>query len=340
MPANNLQKAAILALLLVVSVIGGWEIYLRSRGVAIYYDNGKELWADQRSKVYEPADKATVFIGSSRIKFDLDIDTWQTITGKQAVQLAIEGSSPVPILKDLASDTSFRGRLVVDVMEPLFFSNDHFALEKPTEYLAWYKKRTPAQKASFVLNHVLESWFVFLDKDKYSLTAGLDALGIPNRPGVYQFPAFPDDFNNCLFNRQSKMTPRFVADTALQRRVQNVWVFVMETGRKAPPPKEDPVPPMLAAVKNAVDRIRSRGGDVVFVRPPSTGAMGAMEQHVFNRQKFWDPLVAATGSKGIFFTDYPATSHFICPEWSHLTPQDAISYTKALINELPPSFTH
>jgi len=340
MPANNLQKAAILALLLVVSVIGGWEVYLRSKGVTISYDNGKELWADKRAMAYEPADKTTLFIGSSRIKFDLDIDTWQQATGRHAVQLAIEGSSPVPVLTDLGNDPNFRGRLVVDVTEPIFFSNDHMSLKEPTTYLAWYKKRTPAQKASFVFNHALESWFVFLDQDKYSLTAGLDRLNIPNRPGVFVFPTFPDDFNCTEFSRRSRMTPRFLADTSLQHRVENIWLFVMDMGKKASPPKEDPVPPMLAVVKEAVDKIRSRGGEVVFVRTPSSGVMGGVEQQVFTRQKFWDPLLAATNSKGIFFTDYPETSHFTCPEWSHLSPQDAILYTKALITELPPSFTH
>ncbi len=33
MPPNNLSKAAILALLLIVIVIGGWEIHLRSQGL-------------------------------------------------------------------------------------------------------------------------------------------------------------------------------------------------------------------------------------------------------------------------------------------------------------------
>lgn len=340
MPANNLQKAATLALLLTVSVIGGWEIYLRSRGVTISYDNGKELWADKRAMVYEPADKATVFIGSSRIKFDLDIDTWQQTTGRHAIQLAIEGSSPVPVLTDLGNDPNFRGRLVVDVVEPIFFSSDPFNLQRPTTDIAWYKKRTPAQRASFALNHIFESWFVFLDQDKYSLNAGLGRLNVPNRPGVYEFPAFPDDFNCSDFSRQSKMTQKFVTDTGLQHRVQNVWLFVMDLGKKAPPPKENPVPPILAVVKDAVSKIRSRGGDVVFLRPPSSGTMGAVEQHVFTRDKFWDPLLAATNSKGIYFTDYPATSHFTCPEWSHLTPQDAVKYTQALITELPPTFTH
>ena len=76
MPEKSLWRAAILMLVLVVLVIGGWELYLRSSGVTISYDNGKELWADKRAMVYEPADKATVFLGSSRIKYDLDIPTW------------------------------------------------------------------------------------------------------------------------------------------------------------------------------------------------------------------------------------------------------------------------
>ena len=135
------------------------------------------------------------------------------------------------------------------------------------------------------------------------------------------------------------MTPRFVADTNLQRRVQNVWLFFMDLGKKAPPPKQNPVPLILAVVKKAVDNIRARGGEVVFIRTPSSGVMLGVEQHVFPRERCWDPILAATHCQGIFYADYPATSHFACPEWSHLTPQDAVVYTKALITELPASFT-
>src|SRR5882672_1892755 len=131
MPANNLSKAAMLALLLIVVVIGGWEVYLRSKGVTISYDNGKELWADKRAMVYEPSDKTTVFIGSSRIKYDLDIDTWQKETGRHAVQLALEGSTPVPVLTDLGNDPRFHGRVVVDVTEVTFYSTDGSSLARP-----------------------------------------------------------------------------------------------------------------------------------------------------------------------------------------------------------------
>jgi len=340
MPASNLSKAAVFTLLLVILVIGSWEVFLRSRGVPVSYDNGKELWADKRAMVYEPSGKTTVFIGSSRIKFDLDVDTWQKETGRHAVQLAIEGSSPMPVLTDLGNDPNFHGKLVVDVTEGLFYSSDPYNLQKPETNIAWYRKRTPAEKASFVLDHFLESRLVFLDRDKLSLNAGLDRFNIPDRPGVYAFPAFPMDFNCSDFSRQSKMTPRFVEDTSLQRQVQKVWLFVMDLGKKAPPPKQDPVLPVVTAAKTAVDKIRARGGEVVFIRTPSSGVMLGVEQHVFPRNRFWSPLLAATHCQGLHFADNPATAGFICPEWSHLTPQDAVKYTQALIAELPPSFTH
>jgi hypothetical protein len=339
MPASKLSKAALLAFVLVVISIGAWEICLRSKGVPVSYDNGKELWADKRAMVYEPANKTTVFVGSSRIKYDLDIDTWQKLTGRHAVQLAVEGSSPVLMITDLGNDPDFHGKLVVDVTEILFYSTDPLNSEKPRKNIAWYKKQTPAEKAGFVLDHAIESGLVFLDRDFLSLNAELEQLNIPNRPGVFVFPSFPLDFNRTAFSRQSQMTGRFLTDTSLQHRVQNIWLFLAQMSKNAPPPKTDPIPPIIATVKDAVDKIRSRGGEVVFTRTPSSGPMLMGETHAFPREKGWEPLLAATQCSGIHFADNPATAHLICPEWSHLSPRDAAFYTKTLIGQLPRSFT-
>lgn len=324
---------------LVLIVIGGWELHLRHRGVGITYDNGKELWADKRAMVYEPSDKATVFLGSSRIKYDLDIDTWQRTTGRHAIQLASEGSSPLPTLENLGNDTLFKGKVVVDITEILFFSPEGGGSGKTqVEYVEYYKKRTPAQKASFVLDHAMESQFVFLNEDFLSLNSGLDNLSIPDRPGMFTPPVFPMDFSETNFDRQNKMTDRFVADTNLQVRVQHIWLYIMGAMQHMPPPKENPVPGILARTKAAVDKIRSRGGDVVFIRTPSSGVMWEAEQHAVPRAKVWDALLAYTKCQGYFFTDYPAIDHFICPEWSHLKPTDAVIYTKTLIGLLPKGF--
>ena len=326
--------------ILVALVIGGWELYLRQKGVPIAYDDGKELWSDQRAMVYEPPSRTTVFIGSSRIKFDLDLDTWQKLTGRHAVQLAIEGSSPVPILEDLAADPGFAGKLVIDVTEPIFFSGSEYNAARPRENINYYHKQTPAQRASFILNHALESKLIFLDKEFLSLNTGLDQLHIPNRPGVSSLPMFPLDFRRANFSRQNKMDDRFLADTALRHRVQTIWLYTAKAAVKGGGVRKDPTPGIMHTVVQAVDRIRARGGEVIFLRLPCSGPMEKGENSRFPRAKFWDPLLAATHCAGFHYTDHPETSHFICPEWSHLSPADAVIYTRALIEELPASFVH
>ena len=137
MENKSLLKSALLMLVIVIAVLAFWEISLRSKGITLTYDDGPPLWANSRSTVYEPIDESVVFIGSSRIKYDLDIPTWEGITGNHAVQLAIEGSCPRPALEDLANDKNFKGRLVIDVTEGLFFSNAPPNLETPIENIKY-----------------------------------------------------------------------------------------------------------------------------------------------------------------------------------------------------------
>src|SRR3954452_5363643 len=126
MQKKNLLKAGVFALVLVALFIIIWEGYWRSKGFVATYNDDKALWANKRSDAFLPKDKATVFIGSSRIKFDLDVPTWESMTGEKAVQLSLVGTSPRLLLQDLANDKNFRGKLVVDVTEIIFFSEHPF----------------------------------------------------------------------------------------------------------------------------------------------------------------------------------------------------------------------
>ncbi len=333
MESNHFPKVALLTLFLVAAFIAGWEFFLRSKGIQIAYDDGKELWSNKRAKVYQPSNEATVFIGSSRIKYDLDIATWRKLTGEDAVQLAMEGTSPLPVLDDLAADEKFKGKLVIDVTEGLFFSDVGGGPNDVFGSINYSKKVTPAEKASFVINHGLESGFVFLDRDNFSLNAFLDKLQVKNRPGVFAMPIFPMEFGRVTFDRQNKMTDAFVRDTVLQGRVTAIWK--MFAGMPGPPPADGAkLDSFMTVVKARVDKIRSRGGQVLFVRTPSSGPFWMGEQHGFPREKYWNRLLTFTGTPGIHFTDYPAIAHFVCPEWSHLTPKDAISFTTQFVSLL------
>lgn len=337
MQKNPLSKAAILMVVLVIAAIASWELYLRNQGADIAYDDEGPLWSNKRAMVYEPASSSTVFIGSSRIKFDLDIDTWERITGDHAIMLALEGSSPLPILHDLAKDEKFKGKLVIDITEPLCFLPVPYFVVRPQKYISYFHDITPAQKVSFPLNTFLESRLVFLDKMNFSLTAELEKLGFQDRPGVYQNPKFPMDFSRVQFSRQSKMTERFVADTNLQNQVKAVWASLSRPP-KGPRPTEEQINAGIQAttqsIKADVDRLRARGVQIIFVRTPSTGPLRMGEEMGFPRDKYWNRLLKETGSEGIHYLDYPTLANFQCPEFSHLSPKDAVVFTQHLIRIL------
>ena len=329
-----LAKTAILTLVIVSVAVISWELYLRNKGILKSYDDGPALWAEKRGKVYESPENATVFIGSSRIKYDLDIKTWQAITGEKAIQLAEEGSSPMLVLEDLANDEKFKGKLIVDITEPLFFSPFAPRDAETLKNISFYKDRTPAQRASFALNSLLESKLIFLDKDFLSLNAMLDELQVPDRKGVSTLPMFPMDFAWTSADRQAGMTPKFLADTTLQNKVKAIWSSFIERGKSMPPLPDAAITATLNRAKALTDKIKARGGRVLFVRTPASGPMGVGENMGFPREKFWNRLLSVTECPGIHYMDHPAIAHFDCPEWSHLSPRDAAIFTRHFIDIL------
>ncbi|HLA58290.1 MAG TPA: hypothetical protein VK622_06000 [Puia sp.] len=333
MQASHFIKAGLLAIAVSIIAAATWEIYLRHVGVDTSYDDNKALWAYTRAKAYGPKDRTTVFIGSSRIKYDLDIPTWQQMTGDHAIQLACVGSSPAPVLRDLANDSNFRGKLVVDVTEEIFLSPSSFNDEGPSKRVEYFHKISPTQRASFQVDRVLESMFVFLDQDNYSFNAMLPLLYLPQRAGVFPDVIFPPEFDRTALTRQSRMTSHFLADTSLQNRVKGIWDFFIKTTME-PPATGKKLDSVIQLIKTDVDKIQSRGGEVIFVRTPSSGKVLQYELRDFPRADYWEKLLAATGCKGIYYKDYPAIAQFECPESSHLSPEQAVVFTKSLVKIL------
>ena len=334
MNEKSLFKSAVLTVVIVVTVVMSYELYLRSQGITIDYDDGPPLWANKRELVYQPANKTIVFIGSSRIKYDLDITTWNSLTSIRPVQLAIEGTSPRPVLEDLANDPNFKGNLVIDVTEGLFFSMAPPNMEEAINNTNHYHDRTPAQRAGFELNKILESQLVFLNKDYFSLNAQLDALQLKSRPGVFMMPLFPINFSRTTFERQEYMNNSFLASQSDINQVKGNWAFFAKMVKSAPPMSQQAFDAIFKSVTQNIKKIKARGGQVVFVRTPSSGVYYKAESVGFPRVAFWDRLLKETNCPGIHFMDYPAMDHFDCPELSHLKLSDAQLFTKAFFNEL------
>ncbi len=320
-----------MAVLLTGAFVVGWEMYCRGQGFPIAYNDDESLWASKRKLIYRSSPARPVLIGSSRVKFAVDLAVWDSLSGQRPVMLAVEGASPRPMLTDLGNDPAFRGTVVVGVTEGLFFAptgsrQETWAMDRLRAYPKW----SLAQQLSFQLNRLLESQLVLLDDEKLTVSSFLEVLPLPNRPGVFEPPHFPRKWAFTTFDRQARLTDEFVADTAMQGRMKGVWRH-LGAGNPKHGAGGDTLAAILQAAKRAVDQIRGRGGRVLFVRCPSTGLYRQMETRNFPRAEYWDQLLATTRAPGIYYADYPALAGFACPEWSHLAPRDAAAFTRALV---------
>ncbi len=324
-------RAGLLALFLVTAFVIGWEAYWRLQGFELSYNDDEPLWAFHRQRIYESSPAAPVMIGSSRIKFGLDLTRWEEATGADPIQLALVGTSPRPVLANLAQDENFKGTVLVGVTEFLFFSPPGGPFEiKAHNSLKFYPDWSMAQQASFRVNQALESQLMFLDEERFALRFLLDRLYIPNRPGVFAIPPFPLPFTVNYFNRQTSITEEFMADTALQNQQKQIWVGLFTNAPKVPM-ADSTLNAIFDDVKASVAKIQARGGKVLFVRMPSTGPIREFEKQAFPREKFWDRLLHETGAPGIHFEDYPQLASYPCVEWSHLGPEEAKAFTRDFI---------
>jgi hypothetical protein len=128
-------------------------------------------------------------------------------------------------------------------------------------------------------------------------------------------------------------------DSKLAQRIQKGWISLFT--HPPPPPHLTPeefqkifktnMESYLERIELAVAAIKKRGGHVVFIRYPSTGKLREIEAQFSPRNLFWDRIIATSGATGIHFEDYSELSGFECPEWSHLSQQYAISFTRNLM---------
>ena len=96
-----------------------------------------------------------------------------------------------------------------------------------------------------------------------------------------------------------------------------------------------------ARAKAAVAKIRARGGEVVFVRPPSAPRLRVNEEAQVPRAKGWDVLVAQHPQRlGFHADDLPLAQNLTLPEWSHLNSQMRASCSPTRTSAASPSRRH
>ena len=156
-------------------------------------------------------------------------------------------------------------------METAVFSPATFITEKSAvEALTYYESETPAQRASALLGFKLESSVAFLEEGKFGLINLLNDLQLPSRPGIFMFPSMPHEFAVATYDRQTVMTPMFLTNPKLIKRQTDCWIKLGALNR-TPGIKGEALEVVFKEVKDAVDKIRARGGKLFSFECPARG---------------------------------------------------------------------
>jgi hypothetical protein len=318
-----------------------WEVYARSAGYRPTLNDTADLWSETRAAVKSDS---IVLLGTSRMLFDMDLDVLEQGLGQRPKQLALVGSSPFPILADLANDETFRGTVLLDIVPAMYLaptgSPPVAASEKA---LQRYRTWNYAQKWSHQLAVRLEGQVAFLQQEDLTLARLLAKVPVPNRAHALVDPKMPDYFYTIDRERRARMVPdAAVVGAPLQQKIVNVWLPLF-----TPPPPPSFIPldtfrQIMGAGLEArfrdtakhVARIQARGGKVVFLRLPVTGPLAEREEQLAPRVATWDRLVRENGVPAIHFADHAELSRFDCPEWSHLSAEDSVTFTRELLPHL------
>jgi hypothetical protein len=310
----------------VLLLTAAWEWTARTviglRGGDI--DDSPQAWGEAR----RAADLAPVaIIGDSRILFDTDQARFEQLTGVRPVQVAHVGTNSRTLLEHFANDRNFHGLLIVGMADIIYFGRPGIGLAA-TAVHNYDKNNKPSQLTGLWIDRWLQQHLAFMDAD-YRLSRWAIRFDNGWRKGADS--PYDDVWKiaEVFPGRQYFMWDRIEAPGYLQSHARYAW-----HGFKRPP-----IPPALtnkviARTAEAVRRIRARGGDVIFIRPPSAPQLRVNEERSLPRSAGWDRLLAGANAKGIHADDLPQAQNLLIPEYSHLSRKCATVFTDAYVRRL------
>jgi hypothetical protein len=328
LPSKSLGVAALVGVIVMVVLMSGWEIYWRSEGSIPSYRNSEGLWAIQRRRIDNGEGDKTVIAGSSRAYFNLQLDVWERESGERPIQLALEGTSPVKLMEDLAEDEDFTGTLLIGVAPGPFFGGGGYRAKA----FKRYEQESPSQWLGQQLSMLVEPFLAFYHFD-YSLFTVINRQELSNREGV-EFE--PDVRRLATYgkDRAARMYWKVEEDVEYATIAQEIWAAGFTPIEEE---EEEELDKFYERRAEIIDRaieatkaLQERGIEVIFFQSPAEGHYAISEPMYFPREETWDVLIEKTGAMGLHWQDHEEMQGYWLPEWSHMSGSEADRFTRAL----------
>lgn len=315
--ARRWRRTWVAAGALALAFMGGWEGYWRLQGFAPSVNNDPNLWALARGRVSSRPD-GVLIVGSSRVQVGIDADAFERSTGwPRPIQLGIPMGPSTPVLRALSQDPKVVQRIVCEIHPAIFFDAFRQLDSRAAVYLDRYEAFTPADAVEARLRILTQR----------SLVSSLPALFPHNLAAAWRGNRKPRHPHTTFdAERFGRLDARKVPSSPAARRIQQA-AWRNWKGRPGAPAYVDR---MTDLVSRQVEAIRARGGDVVFVRMPTSGATLAREHKLFPRREYWNRFASRLDAVTIHFEDFPPLRGFDSPDGEHLGQHDTPAFSDAL----------
>lgn len=335
-PQRQWAKVWLISAALVVLAISGWEATARAMhhlpGDYNEHTNMTAHWAEERAILDEPDhDVRVVLLGSSRMLWNADINILEQALGTRPLQLAIAGTSPALLLQDLVENTDFNGLVLVGVTPFLFNRLDGGFFG--ADALDWYHEASPTELSGYRIHSALSDHFGFLD-DGFTLAQLLNHYSrLPEREGALNLAAEHWKLGRHFADRQTDMWgPVEVEGSFDNAQILAFWGLGLSRPPEGPERMEEMATTATQFFAPLVEALRTRGGDAVFIRMPSSGGYLDHDLTTGYRELTWDPMAASIDAVWINSMDYAAlSSELEIPEWSHLSRQSQDDFSHSIV---------
>lgn len=307
-------------------------MYLRHKCFNLNITDTMMFWALKRQSLTSAKNiKKIVVIGKSRSQLGIDPAILESeFRNINVTHLAIDGTSSLYVLKDLADDPKFSG-IVLFSMTVGDLRQEAILDAKP--WVDFYHSKFDSffcdmsEKINTLIQVRLQSLFVLLSSEfnfkaiTYKFLSQKDIKPLycnmqPNRfrPAYYHDRLSPDELREHIRIRID--IARASASTANIDResfLQSITTLALYSRK-----------------------LQEKGGKLIIVRMPSTGEHWAIDEKIFPKKDYWDRISKMTNIPTVHFLDYPSLNRFDCPDTSHIDARDSTEFTRNLSKIIKP----
>lgn len=315
--------AWLLAVLLCAGALFALDGHWRARGHQPHPVDSMALWAMQRERAYQREPEAMLLLGASRIQAAIDMKHLRGLAPEyRPLMLAVNGTYPMAVLRDLARDEQFRGVVVIDI-EANGLLEMFFDLQQPQ--VDYYRRSyTPSWRLHRTALTRLQRITVLADP-RFSGVATLRHLWNGTEPFLNYAQFRADRGTDIDFQSTDSAAVR----EHFRRGIEDT-VAAWQGLRPDPQAWLE----QLAPVFEWAQRIEDRGGRVIFYQSPLSGGHVEVWDQVYPPSEYWDRFVAASPFPVLDGRRIERLSRFELPDESHLDFRDKVAFTEAWWAEL------